>query len=99
MGKGPTIQELSEKEKAFREYLTQIRTELEKDKEKDIKTLDVIIKDYYTAGKWTYKPLMQMDNVDIQQVSTWSLDNVTKILTSVRDAIFGNSTPPSWSFS
>ena len=94
MGKGPTIQELAEKEKAFRDYLKQIRTELEKDKAKEIGELDERIKNYYTDGGWSYKPLMSLDNVEVQQISSWSLDNVVKIMSSVKDAIFGNENPP-----
>ena len=94
MGSGPTIEQLAEKEQAFRTYLAQIRKELEKDKEKDTSNLDGIIKKYYSEGGWSYQPIMQTDKVDVQQVSSWSLDNVVKMLNGVRDAIFGNSTPP-----
>lgn len=94
MGRGPTIEELAEKEEAFRKYLDQIRADLEKDKQKDIDDLKNIIDNFYQDGGWSFQPLMQTDKVEVQQVSAWSLDNVTKMMMAVRDAIFGNSTPP-----
>ena len=94
MGKGPSIQELAEKEKAFREYLDQIRAAIEKDKTKDTAALDAIIKKFYTDGGWSYSPLMQSDLLEVQQISAWSLGNVVKMLTGVRNAIFGSAEPP-----
>lgn len=94
MGQGPTIQELAERDNDFRKYLEQIRGELERDKKEDIEALETLITNFYQDGGWAYQPLMTLDNVEVQQVSSWSLDNITKILTSVRNAIFGNSAPP-----
>jgi len=94
MGKGPTIEELAERDDEFRAYLKQIRSEVEADKAKDLAVLKTDVEDYYTAGGWSYKPFLQMDALEVQQVSTWSLDNISKILEAVRDAIFGESDPP-----
>ena len=57
MGQGPTIQQLAEEDKAFREYLAQIQQELEKDKAKDLENLEAKVKQYYSDGGWSYKPL------------------------------------------
>jgi len=94
MGRGPSIQELAEQEQAFREYLDQIRGDIEKDKADDTIALDKIITTFYSDGGWAYSPLMQSDLLEVQQISTWSLANVVKIMTGVRDAIFGSSAPP-----
>lgn len=94
MGKGPTVQELAEQDENFRVYLNQIRGEVEADQAHDVKALDKIIEQYYTNGGWSYKPLLQLDALEVQQVSEWSLDNVSKILGAVRDAIFGDESPP-----
>lgn len=95
MGQGPSISQMAEKEQKFRDYLTQIRADLEKDKQTDIANLNAIIDKYYKDGGWTFDPLMQLDSVEVQQVSSWSLDNVTKMINSVRDAIFSDTPPPS----
>jgi hypothetical protein len=94
MGQGPSIQQLAEKEQAFRDYLTQIRGELEKDKATDTESLQKEIDGYYKKGGWEYKPMLQLDKVEVQQVSSWSLDNIVKMLNAVSSAIFGNDDPP-----
>lgn len=94
MGQGPSIQQLAEKEQAFRDYLTQIRGELEKDMAKDTENLQKEIDGYYKKGGWEYKPMLQLDKVEVQQVSSWSLDNIVKMLNAVSSAIFGNDDPP-----
>jgi hypothetical protein len=95
MGRGPTIQELAEEDQKFREYLAQIRQELEKDKQKDLQNLEAEVKNYYDRGGWNdYKPLLLGDKLDVQQVSVWSLENVGKILNAIQGAIFGGSEPP-----
>lgn len=94
MGKGPKVEELAQEDADFRKYLEQIRGEVEADQAHGIKELEKIIDQYYTDGGWSYKPLMQLNALEVQQVSEWSLDNVSKILGAVRDAIFGDSAPP-----
>lgn len=94
MGQGPSIQQLAEKEQAFRDYLSQIRGELEKDKAKDTENLQTEIEGYYKKGGWEYKPMLQLDKVEVQQVSSWSLDNIVKMLNAVSSAIFGTDDPP-----
>ncbi|MBN8865556.1 MAG: hypothetical protein J0H92_19430 [Sphingobacteriales bacterium] len=94
MGQGPSIQQMAEKEQAFRDYLTKIRGELEKDKEKDTQNLQVEIDNFYHKGGWEYKPMLQLDKVEVQQVSSWSLDNIVKMLNGVSSAIFGTDDPP-----
>lgn len=64
------------------------------DLDKDIASLDGMIEAFYEDGGWSYKPLMQLQSLDIQQVSAWSLDNVAKMLSDVRSAIFGNEPEP-----
>lgn len=94
MGHGPSISALAERDAEFRKYLDQIRGELEKDKEKDKETLEAEVDKYYAKGGWKYSPLMAGEQFDVQQMTAWSLDNVKKILNSVRDAIFGSAAPP-----
>ncbi|MCG2616168.1 hypothetical protein LZZ85_17860 [Terrimonas sp. NA20] len=95
MGQGPTIQELADKDTEFRKYLAQINDEVQADKTRDIDSLKEKMTEFYKEGGWNdHKPIMQLDKVEVQQVSSWSLDNVTKMITAVKDAIFGNSEPP-----
>jgi hypothetical protein len=95
MGQGPTIQELAEKDKEFRKYLAQINDEVQVDKTRDIDSLKEKMAEFYKEGGWDdHKPIMQLEKVEVQQVSSWSLDNVTKMISAVKDAIFGNSVPP-----
>jgi hypothetical protein len=94
MGKGPTIQELAERDSEFRDYLSQIRGELESDKAKETKELEATIEKFYKDGGWSYSPLMTTDKVEVQQSKYWNLDNVKSILGSIRDAIFTSSSPP-----
>jgi hypothetical protein len=95
MGQGPTIQELAEREAKFRDYLKQIRSEAEADKAKDIDAVVGEAKKFYEKGGWDYKPLVQADLLDVQQLSSWSLDNVAKILEGVQKSLFGSSPQPS----
>jgi hypothetical protein len=69
MGQGPTIQELAEREAKFRDYLKQIRSEAEADKAKDIDAVVGEAKKFYEKGGWDYKPLVQADLLDVQQLS------------------------------
>ena len=95
MGHSPSIKELAEKESEFREYLKKIRVELESDTRKASSSLETEIGEYYQQGNWDdAKPFIQGENIDVQVQSSWSLDNVGKILEAIGKALFGSGLVP-----
>ncbi|BAY11995.1 hypothetical protein [Calothrix sp. NIES-2098] len=95
MGHSPSIDELRDQDRKFRQYLDELLDDINK-KAADVRNqVNETISKHYSSGGWDdAKPFLDGENVDVQHVKDWSLDNVTKIIGAVKDAIFGTAPPP-----
>lgn len=103
MGRSRTIADESQKNKDFNAFLQQKDQELDNRLNILKQGVESSIDKYYSANEWKCNPLLTYAKKDWQTTSTWSLDNVIKIVKEIGKAISGggisdlpqgNETPP-----
>jgi hypothetical protein len=98
MGTSNTIEQQKKLNNAFVEYIADQTKQLDKmtaDAESEIGTRTEA---YFKAGKWDdAAPLIRGRYEHLTTASEWSLDNVSKMIDALRNAMFGRSSTPNGS--
>ena len=95
MGTSPSIEELQKRDDDFRKYMQSVQDDTNAKKDQLQKEIDDIRKKFYQDGGFDdAKPRIQGSHKDMQHISDWSMDNITRMLGSIRLAIFGDGKKP-----
>jgi hypothetical protein len=94
MGSSNTIEQQTKLNAEFQKYIDDQTAIMNKKSEQAKADIAKAIDTYYTAGKFTdAKPLIAGSYQHLSTFSEWSLQNVEKMITSIRGAIFGGPPP------
>ncbi|MBD1567464.1 hypothetical protein [Vibrio sp. S12_S33] len=103
MGKSKSIADEAKKNQEFNDFLKQKDSELDERLSYLKNEVSSSLEKYYSSNKWGNSPVLTYANKDWQTTSSWSLDNVIKIVREIGSAISGgnasdlpdgNETPP-----
>jgi len=95
MGQSKSIEELAASDQKFQDFLDEKRKTLEEKTAATRKQMDADIEKFYADGKWDdRKPVASAAYYDVQIVSEFSLDNISKIMQAISGAIFGSNNVP-----
>jgi hypothetical protein len=98
MGKSNTIQQQTNLNAEFQDYINTQTANLDKMTQEAQTVIDATIEKFYKAGKWTdAAPLAQGSYQHLTTASEWSLDNVNKIIEALKNSIFGSTPAPAGS--
>ncbi len=92
MGKSNSVEQLLKEDKQNQERLDKIQKGLEDGAEAAKSELIADAKEFYGNNNWVAKDYLANGNTDFQLSDSWSLSNVSKIITGLSDSIIGTVT-------